>query len=439
MKTDTTANEKLPSYRELTHFFIPLVILSFSQSFTYPLVAGIISHGPLAEHENEAYVIGQQVVFFLSSIGFGLVTTGMVYATCKRGFANFLKLTICFGIVATVLQLISSLSFFEDFIFRKMLGVQEPELRRIARSSMLVCMPVQLVFYTRNIFSAILFKEKRSDLVNIATLVRVAMAFPFSYFFVKYGLVGYLWGAVAMTIPCVVEALLTWCFSRPYLRTLPKLVPGQLPGSLMRQLRFTIPLSLASMLATMGGFLATIYLSKSSDPLTFRPVHFCALGLVSPFNVSMLKMHTVAVGFSTSRAAVKRLIRFAAFAGFGLMFLPVILCHYAPFSNWYFITFQNLPVSSVSLAVTTVMVASVITIIFGFRGLVEGLASIRHKSHAVLCGQFAYILSYLLVAHLCTRQSYIPGYLWISFAIIAGAIFSTLSTFLCMKYTKASS
>ena len=56
-----------PSYRELTRFFLPLVVISFSQTFTYPLVASVISSGPLGGLEYEAYAIGNQVVNFLSS------------------------------------------------------------------------------------------------------------------------------------------------------------------------------------------------------------------------------------------------------------------------------------------------------------------------------------------------------------------------------------
>lgn len=430
-------SEEVPSFKGLTLFFIPLVILSFSQVFTYPLVAGIISHGPLGEQENAAYIIGQQVVSFLSSIGYGLVTTGMVYSTCKRGRINYLKLTLCIGVVAVIFQLLSSLSIFEDLIFRRLLGVQEPELRRIARYSILTCMPVQLVFYVRNVFTPILFKEKRSDLVNISTLVRIALAVPFSYFFIKYGLVGYIWGSVAMTIPCIVEALITWYFSRPYTRALPKLAHGAPPASIVRQFRFTLPLSLASMLATFTAFLATYYLSRSADPLTYRPIHFCALGLVAPFYISMLKMQTVTVAFAATGKAVKRIAQFALMSGLSLMVLQILLSLCRPFANWYFIDFQNLPEASVPLTILTVLVASFITIAFGFRGLVEGLSSIRHKSHAVLCGQIVYIIAYAGIAEVCTRQTLIPGYLWVTIAIILGSIFSAIATFVCMKHTAA--
>ena len=90
METELTR----PSYGALTRFFLPLVVISLSQTFTYPLVASIISNGPLGGLEYEAYVIGNQVVTFLSSIGFGLVTTGIVFATTQRGRAAFMRLNL---------------------------------------------------------------------------------------------------------------------------------------------------------------------------------------------------------------------------------------------------------------------------------------------------------------------------------------------------------
>ena len=133
METELTR----PSFRALTRFFLPLVVISFSQTFTYPLVASVISHGPLGGLEYEAYVIGHQVVNFLSSFGFSLITTGIVFATTRASLRNFTLLIVLVTGTTTLCQLIASLPAMENLVFGKILAVDDPELRHIARHSIL--------------------------------------------------------------------------------------------------------------------------------------------------------------------------------------------------------------------------------------------------------------------------------------------------------------
>ena len=61
MAQSTPASD-LPSTKRLLAFYLPLVVLAFSQQLTYPLVGSIVSHGPLGEQEFTAYAVGQQVL-----------------------------------------------------------------------------------------------------------------------------------------------------------------------------------------------------------------------------------------------------------------------------------------------------------------------------------------------------------------------------------------
>ena len=97
-----TRQPPYPSLRDLTRFFLPLVFIAFSQSFTYPLVASVVSNGPMGSLEYEAYVIGQHVVTFLASTSFGLVTTGIVFATSRRANRNFTQLGLLLAAAAVI-------------------------------------------------------------------------------------------------------------------------------------------------------------------------------------------------------------------------------------------------------------------------------------------------------------------------------------------------
>ena len=75
-----------------TRFYIPLLIQAFSQSLTYPLVAGIAAHGPFGEGTYAAFAQGQTIMFMIGALGGGLVMTGMVFARTRPGYRAFLRL-----------------------------------------------------------------------------------------------------------------------------------------------------------------------------------------------------------------------------------------------------------------------------------------------------------------------------------------------------------
>ncbi len=425
METEQTR----PSYGALMRFFLPLVVISFSQTFTYPLVASVISHGPLEGLEFEAYVIGQQVVTFLSSIGHGLVTTGIVFATTQRGRAAFMRLNLYMALAAALCQLLASLPIAENLIFMRILAVENPTLRAIARHSLLACIPVQMNFYVRNAYTAQLFRNKRSDLANVATLLRIAIAVPMSWLFVRAGLVGYLWGALAMTLPCFAETALTRWFARPYLKALPDSPPGETgEASVARQLRFTLPLSLGSVLMTATAFITTYFYSYSSDPERFRLIHYVTYGLAVAFFASALKFQTVAVVFAKGRAAARRVAAFVVAAGSVLGAILLAVSCVAPFARWYFCVFQKIPPDSLGLASAAVTAGAFVTILYGLRGFVEGRAAIRLAPRAVLAGQLAYVLFFAGSFALCTRVLAGRDHLWGMSAIAVATAVSAMVT-----------
>ena len=432
------APESLPTFGAQLKFFVPLIVISFSQCFTYPLVASVISHGPMGGLEYEAYVIGQQVVTFLASIGFGLVTTGIVFATTRAGQVNFLRLNLVLAAVAALCQFTAGQPFMEDLIFGRFLAVDNPDIRNIARHSVLACIPVQFNFYIRNLFVSHLLRNKRSDLANAATLFRVALAVLLSPCFVRFGLVGYAWGAVAMTLPCFVETAVSWWFARPYLAALPPAAPSGRPASVPRQFCYTMPLSMGAVLMTATAFITTSFYSRSSDPESFRLIHYVAYGLAVSFFASALKLQTVTVVFGKTRAAARRVLLFSLAAGAGLAAMLAAVTFHRSFAQWYFCEFQNIPSNHLGDAISTVFTGAFIAVLYGLRGFAEGLAAVRFKTPAVLIGQIAYILAFWGAFAACPRFLAGNDHLWGMAAIAVATAVSASVTYVSSLVIPAS-
>lgn len=411
----------MASMWQIILFFLPLVVLSVSQSLTYPLVGSIVAHGPLGPQEFTAYAYGQQVLFFLGSVGAGLITTSMMFCRNRKGYANFLRMNQGIALTAAGLQALACLPPFDGWVFGWFLGL-EGEMFRIARNSLALCIPMQYFFFVRNPYLGTLFVEKRSGLTNYATVARVLVAVWLSTLFPRHGWTGYRWGVLAATIPVAIELLVTYLFARPFLRRLPPLPPdGSQPASPMRQLRYTIPLSCGGFLLSASALMVSKYLSQSPDPALFRPVHLIALGIANPVAFSALKMQTVVVAFPPAQHGPRRIFGFGVAAGLALAAVPLLFSHWPSLSHWYFCSYQNLPETSLGMARTAMSCAAVLPVLFAVRGHAEGLAAVTYRTNVVMRGQIVYFLAIVATLYACLHVLPLPGYLWGVAAIATAA------------------
>ena len=203
----------------MLRFFVPLAVQSASQSLSFLLVASIVSHGALREQELASFSQGQSIIWILGSIGGGLITTCMVFARSRTGLANFNRLNLRLMALAVALELLCCVPPLDGLVFRGLLGLGG-EMERIARRTLLFCIPMQAIFFLRNPWLARLLIEKRSGAANLATLARVALALALAPAMIRLGLAGHAWGALAITLPVALETWLTRRFALPGVRAL---------------------------------------------------------------------------------------------------------------------------------------------------------------------------------------------------------------------------
>ena len=428
---EAEGGKRTPLYRVL-FFFLPLAVLAVSQSLTYPLVGSIVSRGRLGEQEFTAYAMGQQVLFFLGSVGFGLITTAMMFCRNRRGYRNFLRMNQGIALTAALLQGLACLPPFNRWVFGGILGL-EGEMAVIARNSLALCIPLQYIFFLRNPYLGTLFVEKQSWMTNIATGIRIALAVVFARQFPVWHLTGYFWGVVANTIPVILETVVTYLFARPFLRRLPaEPAPGEPVATPGRQLRYTLPLSCGGTLLSLSPILVSTFLSRSPDPFTFRPIHFFVIGICNPISYSALKMQTVTVAFPPKTQGLRRIFAFGLVVGLILAALPLLASFSQTLTHAYFCVYQKLPESSLGMARTALAVTAVLPIVFALRGHAEGLAAVSFRTDIVMFGQILYFCALAGMLALCRWVVPVPGYLWGICAIGAGATAAGMGIYLSL-------
>ena len=412
------------TYRNAIKFYVPLVIQAVSQSFTYPLVAVVVSHGALGVSAYDAFVQGQAVMFILNALCHALLTTIMVYGTSRQGFQKAHRLNmLCMAVIAAV-QVLCSRQPISTFIFARLLQLP-PESVTVASESLLYAVPIHIAFFIRNSYSAILYNALASNIANMATLVRIAITAALSYACVRWlNFTGHFAGSVTFAVPAFCEALAMWHFARPYIRRLPAETGKS--ASIRELLSFTVPLAFGNTVLSLSGFVTAAFIAYAADPARMRPIHYIALGIINPIAFGALRMQTVAIAFaSRSRLQQRRLFIFTVCGGLTLGAVT-LLGQIPAVARFYFGTLQNLGAEDIPLAMSAILVAGLIPVFQALRGHAEGLAAHHKRPSIILAGQVSY-LAILVCALYVTLRLDVPGNLMGVTAIIAAVIATTLT------------
>lgn len=405
-----------------TLFFVPLAIQAMSQSLTYPLVSSIVSHGPKGSDEFSAFMQGIIVMFMFGTLGYGLVTTGMVFAKSRTGYQRFARVNTLIMLLVGVLQLIMSLPFFGNLLFVKLIGTN-PDVAEIARLSMRYSIPAQMAFFMRNVPQVVLFNEHKTAVANWATMLRIALTVMISGLFVKWGWVGWKWGALGLTLPVFLEFGLTWFFARPYVAALEDYEEPAASGA--RMFLFNIPLSLGGFLLSLSVLMLNGVVNRTDNGAVMLAIHQIAIGIANPASYAALRCQAMAIAFPQRDEKDWRTFFFALFAGLTLAGV-VLLLQIPAVSRWYFGSVQNLIPEHIVLAKRVMLVAVLIPILQALRGHAEGLAACRKRPNAILAGQAVYLAA-LTVTLFILFYAHTPGYL-IGIAAITIAIAAAFLT-----------
>ena len=391
------------SVGRVTRFYVPLLLQAFSQSLSYPLVAGIVTHGADGVNALTAFSQGLMIMFMIGALGLGLVTTGMVFAKTWLGYATFRRLNAMMMGALIALQCVPALPPFCDWIFQGLFNLP-PDLAAISRWTLVASAVMNAGFFVRNVPLVVLFNNLESGKATQATVVRIAATLACSVAFPRAGLVGPGWGLFALTLGVWVETALTWLAARPYVAALPnRPAPGTRAAPpvgtaalLVEQFRFTLPLALGGFLLACSPLIVAAFVSRTAHAADMLAIHYTTLGVANPVSFAALRMQTVAVKFRPEYPGDRRLLVYAV--AVGLLLGTVPLAFSAPLlGNWYFGTFQNVPPRILGTAKLAIGIYSLICVIHAVRARIEGIAAARKHPRAIMYGQISYTASLFTV------------------------------------------
>lgn len=400
------------SIGRVTRFYFPLLLQGFSQSLTYPLVAGVVTSGVMGANVLPAFSQGLMIMFMIGALGGGLVTTGLVFAKTRLGYDSFTRLNNVMAFVLISVQAVAAMPPFDAWIFEGFFNLPS-ELAVVARRMLLFGTVMNFGFFVRNLPLVVLFNHYESGKANLGTFIRILVTLGMSVLLPRFDCVGPDWGLFALTVGVWVETAITWFFARPYVAKLPNPSPGSDPPDaqalLTEQFRFTIPLALGGFLLACAPLVIAAFVARSVDGMNMLNIHYVTIWMVNPFAFAALRLQTVAVKFTPEYKGDRRLLWYSFAAGLLLGLVPLVVS--TPLlSRLYFCGYQHLSASLLPTARLALCSYAFICMIQAIRAYTEGLAAAAKESKAVMYGQIAYTLSLFLTCAILLPLR-VPGWL----------------------------
>ena len=287
----------------VTRFYVPLLLQAFSQSLTYPLVAGIVTHGAFGVNALTAFSQGQMIMFMIGALGGGLVMTGMVFARTWYGYVSFRRLNAIMMAVLLALQCVPTVAPLSRWLFEGFFALP-PDLAETSRWTLLFGVVMNASFFLRNVPMVVLFNNYESGKANNATFIRIAVTLACAALFPRVGWVGAGWGLFALTLGTCIELLVTWLYARPYVAALPNRpdvesrsakskanigIDNQVLSMTWDQFKFTLPLSLGGFLLMMSPLIIAAFVGRTANAADMLAIHYVTLGVANPVSYAALR------------------------------------------------------------------------------------------------------------------------------------------------------
>ena len=434
-----------PRAWRITRFYVPLMLQAFSQSISYPLVASIVTHGPLGVDALTGFAQGQAVMFMIGLLGGGLITTGMVHGRDWSGYRAFRRLNLYMMVALLALQCVPAIHPIDKLLFRDVLNLG-PELADIARWTLVYGVVMNGGFFLRNVPLVVLFNNLESGKANNATLVRIALTLACAVSFPGFGLVGPWWGLGAMSAGVLVEWGITWWYARPYVRAMSE-AKGGLPwrsglDDLMAarrrwllvagQFRFMLPLSLGSFVLAISPLAMAFFVARSAvDPQVMLAIHYVTIGVANPVGFAALRLQAVAIAFPPEREGDRRTLWYALGAGAALG--AMLLAFSVPsVADRYFGVYQNVKPEHLGYARAAIACYCLWPVLQAVRARAEGLAAVAKRPAAVMAGQVTYLLSLVAALSAMLRFGAI-GWKMAVFGIYSATLCTIVAVYVALR------
>jgi hypothetical protein len=423
-------NQASIHYWQLTRFFVPLALQATAQAFSHPLVAMVASRGYGGPLNLAGLAQSSTVMFFLGIFAIYYMTTGMVFATTREGYAVFWRVCIWTGLAIIFIQSLLCIPNLSHLLFGRIIGLP-PSIEQPAQITFTTAVPLQFLFFLRLPYQVAMYNGRATGRASMATLGRIVLTAILAYVFCAIGWIGPIWAVICLTIPVLLEVIISMVFARPFLKQLPV---GSEPAPKAREIFFfNLPLATGGFFLVFSIMILSAFMARAPEPERILPIFFLAIGLANPVAFAATRLQTVVLAFPPEDSGSKRTFRFSLGVGIVLGLLPLVFI-LPGLIEFYYVRLQKLDPIHLDLVRITALTLVAFPFATAIRAHSEGLAAINKKPMATLAGHGCYMMLVMVSGFLALVLG-VSGYLIGSISLTLANITSACMIRIFLKWT----
>jgi len=411
-------------------FFAPLALQATAQAFSHPLVAMVASRGHGGPLNLAGLAQSSNVMFFLGIFAIFYMTTGMVFAKTREGYAVFQRVCIWTGLSIILIQALMCIPTLSHLLFGRIIGLP-PSIEQPARITFLTAIPLQFLFFLRIPYQVAMYNGRATGRASLATMGRIVLTAILAYVFCVIGWIGPVWAVVCLTIPVLLELLISFILSRPFLQQLP--VGSAPPPKASEIFFFNLPLAVGGFFLVFSIMILSAFMARAPEPERILPIFFLAIGLANPVAFAATRLQTVVLAFASEDSNSKKTFRFSLGVGVVLGLLPLVFI-LPGLIDFYYITLQKLDPNHLGLVRITALTLVAFPFATALRAHSEGLAALNKKPMATLAGHGVYMMLVTVSGFLALVLG-VPGYLIGSISLTLANIVSAYIIRIFLRWT----
>ncbi|MCA9729490.1 MAG: hypothetical protein KC729_17515, partial [Candidatus Eisenbacteria bacterium] len=319
---------------DILRFYLPLVLTSQMMTLSGPIINVGIGRSADPTIEFAGYWLGFAVLLFLESPCLSVQQISATLIGNTPSIPRLIRVALSFGVLSTLLILtVALIDPVSAWIFRTVVPTT-PRVAEVARTVLLLQSPIPLLLCLRGLANGFAIRQKRTDLVARATVVRlVTLSLGVGLFVAGASGSGAIAGAVALVTGIALEtATVLWSVSRKARTAWHQTTVGS-PAPYRFILRVALPLVVAGTTWTALRPIINAALGTLPDPERAQ----AGFGVVLPFVLATCSplwiMHNVTLVLPRSVRDLRIVARFAA--GTSLFFaLLVLLVTWTGLRHW---------------------------------------------------------------------------------------------------------
>jgi len=388
----------LPKVKEKKNYYLELLIFFAPLALTYMLMMGshsIISSS-LARTENAAialaaYSVANSIIYIFESPLFGIRRIYLALLDDKSSFKTLSKVTVmALGFVLTILFFVGYTPI-GKFIFTRIVGVSEslfPEVIRAFRLFMILPIASAL----RSVFQSLLVINKKTHIVTMNMILRLASMLIISYVLVNFKFVtGSAVGVFVLGGGMSVEAIMSFITARN--------LRGELPSKPQKDEKLTFKTTWAFYIPITGALLLQNFirpfinagLARTVNPETALAAYQVAYSFSWILVGISFSIHQLVLVFVENKETFAKVKRFVFGVGiFGSSIL--LLVSLTPIGEWLLLNVIGTDPSITQAALTTMLPMAFIPLVVTNSELFAGVLMMEKRTPVLTMSKGANLL-----------------------------------------------